>query len=96
MDYRGSPVDNDVINIPNICRTDSRPTFVASGGVDLTLKLWSFPSESDTTPMAPLRVAATEHAHDKDINSIAVAPNNKILATGSQDKTAKVNIFLAH
>jgi len=73
-----------------LAKTDSRPTFVASGGVDLTLKLWSFPSESDTTPMAPLRVAATEHAHDKDINSIAVAPNNKILATGSQDKTAKI------
>ena len=26
----------------------------------------------------------------QDINSITVAPNDKLLATGSQDKTAKV------
>lgn len=73
-----------------LARSDSRPAFVASGGVDQTLKLWAFPPETDMIPMAPLRVAATEHAHDKDINSIAVAPNDKILATASQDKTAKV------
>lgn len=26
----------------------------------------------------------------QDINSIAVSPNDKLIATGSQDKTAKV------
>lgn len=73
-----------------LARSSSRPTFIVSGGVDRTLKVWGFPGEGDVTPMCTLRVSATEHAHDKDINSIAIAPNDKIIATGSQDKTAKV------
>jgi len=32
----------------------------------------------------------TIQAHDKDINAITIAPNDKIFATGSQDKVAKV------
>ncbi|CAG8456086.1 278_t:CDS:10 [Diversispora eburnea] len=32
----------------------------------------------------------TYHAHDKDINSIAISSNEKIFATGSQDKTIKI------
>lgn len=30
----------------------------------------------------------------KDINSIAVSPNDKMIATGSQDKTVKVRICM--
>ncbi|XP_005105780.1 transducin beta-like protein 3 [Aplysia californica] len=78
------------VQAASLARSGARPAFIASGGVDRTLKIWAFPVESDVTPMSTLRVCATEHAHDKDINSIAVAPNDKILATGSQDKTAKV------
>ncbi|CAG5129326.1 unnamed protein product [Candidula unifasciata] len=73
-----------------LARLNARPAFVISGGVDMTFKLWAFPSEADITPMTTLRVSATEHAHDKDINCLAVAPNDKIIATGSHDKTAKV------
>jgi len=29
-------------------------------------------------------------AHDKEINSLCVSPNDKILASASQDKTVKV------
>lgn len=32
----------------------------------------------------------TVQAHEKDINTIAIAPNDKIFATGSQDKLAKI------
>ena len=32
----------------------------------------------------------TIQAHDKDINTIAIAPNDKVFATGSQDKLAKI------
>ena len=40
----------------------------------------------------PLRLAAsaTALAHDKDINTIAVAPNDRLVATGSADRTIKV------
>ncbi|PFX26688.1 Transducin beta-like protein 3 [Stylophora pistillata] len=37
-----------------------------------------------------LSVKLTEKAHDKGINSVAISPNDKLLATGSQDKTAKI------
>lgn len=29
-------------------------------------------------------------AHQKDINSVTISPNDKFIATGSQDKAAKV------
>jgi len=32
----------------------------------------------------------THKAHEKDINSLDVAPNDKLLASGSQDRTAKI------
>jgi WD40 repeat protein len=38
-----------------------------------------------------LNVDVTEIAHDKDINSVSVSPNDRFIATGSQDKTAKVS-----
>ena len=40
-----------------------------------------------------LNTRITQKAHDKDINSIVVAPNDKFIATGSQDKTAKVSLL---
>ena len=32
----------------------------------------------------------TRKAHDKDINAIDVAPNDKLVATASQDRLVKV------
>ena len=51
---------------------------VASGGRDRTLKVWSRQGEA----------LATVVAHDKDVN--CVTSKNQLLATASQDKTAKV------
>lgn len=39
-----------------------------------------------------LSVKLTEVGHEKEINSICIAPNCQIIATGSQDKLIKVNI----
>ena len=38
---------------------------------------------------AALRATAAAAAHDKDINAVAVAPNDALLVTASQDRTAK-------
>lgn len=43
---------------------------------------------------AAMRVTAAVAAHDKDINAIAVAPNDAFVASASQDRTAKVHIRL--
>jgi U3 small nucleolar RNA-associated protein 13 len=58
------------------------------------------PTKSDFDPesrengeiVAPVRCKSlfTLKAHEKDINSLDVSPNDRFLASGSQDKTAKV------
>lgn len=40
-----------------------------------------------------LSVKLTEVGHEKDINSVCIAPNNQTIATGSQDKLIKVIYF---
>lgn len=41
-------------------------------------------------PRLQLRVSAAIAAHDKDINAVAVAPNDQLVATASQDRSAKL------
>ncbi|CAG8694343.1 5306_t:CDS:2, partial [Dentiscutata erythropus] len=66
--------------------------FCLTGSQDRTIKYWDLShldrSKSDEN-FRP-KASYTNKAHDKDINSIAVAPNDKIFATGSQDKTVKI------
>ncbi|ESW27427.1 hypothetical protein PHAVU_003G200800 [Phaseolus vulgaris] len=65
--------------------------FFVSGSSDHTLKVWSMDGLSDnmTLPIN-LKAKAVVAAHDKDINSVAVAPNDTLVCSGSQDRTACV------
>ncbi|KAF1867244.1 hypothetical protein Lal_00049673 [Lupinus albus] len=65
--------------------------FFVSGSSDHTLKVWSMDGLSDnmTVPIN-LKAKAVVAAHDKDINSVAVAPNDSLVCSGSQDRTACV------
>ncbi|XP_037333317.2 transducin beta-like protein 3 [Pungitius pungitius] len=69
-----------------------KASFVVSGSQDCTLKVWDLPADLSTTSgdLHRLTPRATEKAHDKDVNSVAVSPNDKLLASGSQDRTAKL------
>ncbi|XP_067858937.1 transducin beta-like protein 3 isoform X1 [Heptranchias perlo] len=70
--------------------------FIVSGSQDCTIKLWNLTkslgakSGEKTAELEVLRAGLTEKAHDKDINSMVVSPNDKLMATGSQDRTAKL------
>ena len=72
-------------------------SFVVSGAEDKCVKVWDIPASaiaakktnSPSTPTA-LHCRRTEIAHDKDINSVAVSPNDRLIATASQDKTARM------
>ncbi|TPX70250.1 hypothetical protein SpCBS45565_g01894 [Spizellomyces sp. 'palustris'] len=64
--------------------------FVLSGSHDRTIKVWDIPDTSVSTELTKLKTRYTFQAHDKDIQSIAVAPNDKLFASGSLDKTAKL------
>ncbi|XP_023512801.1 transducin beta-like protein 3 [Cucurbita pepo subsp. pepo] len=68
-----------------------RRDFFVSGSSDRTLKVWSFDGLSeDANKPINLKAKAIVAAHDKDINSIAVAPNDSLVCSGSQDRTACV------
>ncbi|KAJ2655721.1 U3 small nucleolar RNA-associated protein [Coemansia sp. RSA 1200] len=82
---------------------ESDCAFMVSGSEDRTVKMWDlsplkkvFDTPQDAHAIiektGPIRLASlyTFQAHDKDINSICISPNNNIFATGSQDKTAKI------
>ncbi|EIN13890.1 U3 small nucleolar RNA-associated protein [Punctularia strigosozonata HHB-11173 SS5] len=72
---------------------EERPRFLFTGSQDRTIKMWDLlPLGPDTMTEDALKCKSltTHKAHDKDINSLDVAPNDRFLASGSQDKTAKV------
>ena len=63
-------------------------SFLVSGSQDTCVKIWEIPTKSGTN--AVLKCLNTERAHQKDINCVSVAPNDKIIATASQDKTVRL------
>ncbi|KAH8120064.1 WD40 repeat-like protein [Phellopilus nigrolimitatus] len=69
------------------------PHFMFTGSQDRTIKMWDLSglsAEPDADVPQRCRSLATHKAHDKDINSLDVSPNDRFLASGSQDRTAKV------
>ncbi|KAI0066551.1 WD40 repeat-like protein [Artomyces pyxidatus] len=67
--------------------------FLFTGSQDRTIKMWGLTSVSTTSPVADItrcKSLSTTKAHDKDINALDVSPSDSLLASGSQDKTAKV------
>lgn len=65
--------------------------FFVSVSQDSCLKLWSLPENlAATSEHIAVNATHTVLAHQKDINSVTISPNDKFIATGSQDKTAKL------
>lgn len=71
--------------------------FIVTASQDRTIKLWDLSPltallESSAPISAPLSLKSllTQRVHDKDINTVDVSPNNAMIATGSQDRTAKL------
>lgn len=74
-------------------------SFLLSVSVDRTLKRWNLPGSEELDRVASteekgaeisLHSAISVRAHEKDINIVSVAPNDSLVATGSQDKTVKI------
>lgn len=52
---------------------------------DRTIKVWSFEGISeDGDQEIALKAKAVVAAHDKDINSLAVSPNDSLVCSGSE------------
>ncbi|KAI0652383.1 U3 small nucleolar RNA-associated protein [Trametes meyenii] len=71
--------------------------FMFTGSQDRTIKMWDLSSvplsateEEEDAQVVKCKSLATHKAHEKDINSLDIAPNDRLLVSGSQDRTAKV------
>ena len=65
--------------------------FVVSAGQDLTLKVWDLSSLVEPyEKVVKIGTHWTRAGHTKDINSVDVSPNDRYIATGSNDKSAKI------
>lgn len=61
-------------------------SFFVSGSKDKTIKIWDIKDAK----IFQVKPRYTQKAHEKDINTLAVSPNDKLFASGSQDKTIKL------
>jgi len=67
--------------------------FMFTGSEDRTIKMWDLlgvSSNSSSTTIHRCKTLTTQKAHEKDINSLDISPNDRFLASGSQDRTAKL------
>jgi U3 small nucleolar RNA-associated protein 13 len=71
-------------------------SFVVSASMDRTLKRWNlsgasvFEAAAENGEEIELNAFVSTRAHEKDINIVSIAPNDSLIATGSQDKTVKL------
>ncbi|KAJ4446143.1 hypothetical protein ANN_12835 [Periplaneta americana] len=78
------------MSVGSVAFSQLSASFFLSVSQDSCLKLWKVPKKFSKDEIQTLNVDSTEIAHEKDINSVCVSPNDKLIATGSQDKTAKL------
>ena len=80
--YKGHSKNVTALNI-----APKKGKFFVSCSKDLSLKIWRISEEG---PIEITEAIRTTTAHTKDINVVKVAPNDKMIASGSQDRLIKV------
>jgi U3 small nucleolar RNA-associated protein 13 len=68
-------------------KSNDKPHFLITGSSDLTIKKWLIPSKTGSVIKTS---DYTRRAHEKEINSIDVSPNDEYFASASYDKLGKV------
>lgn len=74
-------------SVGSVAFSQTNAKFMVSASQDTCLKCWEIPSKFAD---ANLYCTHTVIAHQKEVNSVTVSPNDRIIATASQDKTAKL------
>lgn len=76
--------------VGSVALSQNSGEFFVSVSQDQCLKLWTMPKSFDSDEVCTLSCVNTQLAHDKDINCVTIAPNDRYIATSSQDKTIKM------
>ncbi|CAH1115995.1 unnamed protein product [Phaedon cochleariae] len=75
-------------SVGSVAFSQTSSDFGVSVGQDTCLKVWEISVKNEKSET--LICSHTTIAHEKEINCVAVSPNDKLIATASQDKTAKL------
>jgi U3 small nucleolar RNA-associated protein 13 len=76
-------------SVGSVALSRTKLSFLVSGSQDTCLKMWKL-SPTQNEDDDNLSVLHTVVAHDKDINAVCISPNDNLIASGSQDKVAKI------
>jgi len=84
--------------VGSVCISQRISTYTAkraamiSGGGDKVLKRWPLAGLASANSSTPLALLASHsvRAHDKDVNALAMSPNDAMVASGSQDHKVKL------
>ena len=77
-------------HVCDVAWSQTTTDYLVSCSKDLTVKCWKLPQLLVRGETVELGVVWTEKAHEKDINVVTVSPNDKLVVSAAQDKTAKV------
>lgn len=81
-------------NVASVCFAPKKTNFFVSASQDNTIKVWDVTMFHDLTDLEnPIEVNSaqmTVMGHQKYINVVKVSPNDKLIASSSQDKTIKI------
>ncbi|KAI0274797.1 WD40 repeat-like protein [Gloeopeniophorella convolvens] len=72
---------------------EDTPRYLFTGSQDRTIKAWdisTLPGGVEEPTPVRCKSISTTRAHEKDINALDSSPGGALLASGSQDKTAKI------
>ncbi|CAJ1428002.1 unnamed protein product [Effrenium voratum] len=77
---------------------ETLPMLLVSASQDKTMKIWEIPSAKELDKVLGSgtkvkKAKATVIAHSKEVNDVLVSPNNKLIATGGQDKLVRIWSF---
>lgn len=73
-----------------VCFPKRSNEFIITASCDRTIKKWILPLEINFEVCQQLECVQGVLGHQKDINMVAIAPNDSVFASASQDKTIKL------
>uniref|UniRef100_A0A5S6QTS4 WD_REPEATS_REGION domain-containing protein n=1 Tax=Trichuris muris TaxID=70415 RepID=A0A5S6QTS4_TRIMR len=82
-------------SVPVAQWSNQKPSFCVSASEDTTVKTFRlkktwFDDSKETSEPFSLKASVTQVAHSSGISCMAVSPNDRLVATGSMDKTVKL------
>ncbi|XP_050463329.1 transducin beta-like protein 3 [Cataglyphis hispanica] len=78
-------------SISSVAISQTSTKFFTTIAQDSCLKLWELPNNLKSHKQdLSLNTSHTILAHQKEMNCVTISPNDKLIATASQDKTAKL------